>query len=462
MADRVITLRRRAHRRGARERRRGGPRGSSRGEDAVALLLAARARAQAAARPLAPARPGGRDRARDRLGRRGARDVARRASRRCARPRPPSTSASASPTCSRRSKRAPEGLARRIAEIPGVQAVETRIARFAVLDVAGFEEPVIGRLVSIPERGEPMLNRLMLRAGRSSRPERPDEVVVSEAFAEGHALEPGDTLRALINGKQRTLQRGRHRALGGVRLRDGAGLADARRPAASACSGWAARRWPPPTISTAPSTTSRSRCCAAPRRTTVIAALDQLLAPYGGIGAYARNDQPSNWFLMSEIDQLGNMATTLPAIFLAVAAFLTSMVLNRLIAIERSEIGLLKAFGYSNCGGRLALRAARDRDRGDRRRDRHRRSAPGSGAASPRCTPSSTASRSSSSGRARGCTRSRRASRSARRCSARRARWAARCALPPAEAMRPPAPTLYSRAGGIGARSSAPSISRRA
>ena len=80
----------------------------------------------------------------------------------------------------------------------------------------------------------------------------------------------------------------------------------------------------------------------------VIAELDRLLAPYGGIGAYARKDQISNWFLMSEIDQLANMVTVLPTIFLAVAAFLTSMVLNRLIAIERSEIGLLKAFGYSN------------------------------------------------------------------------------------------------------------------
>ncbi|MET0043738.1 MAG: FtsX-like permease family protein, partial [Candidatus Thiodiazotropha sp. 6PLUC3] len=34
--------------------------------------------------------------------------------------------------------------------------------------------------------------------------------------------------------------------------------------------------------------------------------------------------------------------------FLAVAAFLSNMVLSRLIATDRSEIGLMKAFGYSN------------------------------------------------------------------------------------------------------------------
>ncbi len=50
---------------------------------------------------------------------------------------------------------------------------------------------------------------------------------------------------------------------------------------------------------------------------------------------------------MNEIDQMRTMSMLLPTIFLAVAAFLTQMVLSRLIATERSEIGLLKAFGYT-------------------------------------------------------------------------------------------------------------------
>jgi putative ABC transport system permease protein len=70
-------------------------------------------------------------------------------------------------------KRAPERLAGRIATIPGVQAVETRIVEMATLDVAGFTEPVVGRLVSIPEHGEPLLNRLAIKAGRGCRPGGP-------------------------------------------------------------------------------------------------------------------------------------------------------------------------------------------------------------------------------------------------------------------------------------------------
>src|SRR5690606_34241027 len=80
----------------------------------------------------------------------------------------------------------------------------------------------------------------------------------------------------------------------------------------------------------------------------VIDAVDRLLAPYGGVGAWPRADQLSNWFLTNEIEQLGTIAAILPTVFLAVAAFLVNMVLARLIAVERSEIGLLKAFGYGN------------------------------------------------------------------------------------------------------------------
>jgi putative ABC transport system permease protein len=78
----------------------------------------------------------------------------------------------------------------------------------------------------------------------------------------------------------------------------------------------------------------------------VIDGMDRILDRYGGIGAYERADQLSNWFLMNEIAQLRTMSRILPSVFLLVAAFLTNMVIARLIAIERSEIGLLKAFGY--------------------------------------------------------------------------------------------------------------------
>src|SRR5438105_14893977 len=79
-------------------------------------------------------------------------------------------------------KRAPKTLETRLTEIPGVRRLETRIVAEVTLDVPGLSEPASGRLISLPDRGEPILNRLYLRTGRMVEPGRKGEVVVSEPF----------------------------------------------------------------------------------------------------------------------------------------------------------------------------------------------------------------------------------------------------------------------------------------
>jgi putative ABC transport system permease protein len=246
-----------------------------------------------------------------------------------------------------RVERAPQYLADRLALIEGVQSVETRVVRNAVLDVAGFEEPVIGQLVSVPEDGEPRLNRLAIRQGRYPRLGAPDEVVLSEPFAEAHALGIGDPLRAVINGRWRELH------VVGIALSPeyvytigpGALMPDDRRFGVL----WLGHEALQSAFNLDGAFNDVSLGLlrgADPEY--VVDRVDSLLARYGSIGAYARADQLSNWFLMNEITQLKTLARILPTVFLAVAAFLTNMVLARLVAVERSEIGLLKAFGYSN------------------------------------------------------------------------------------------------------------------
>jgi putative ABC transport system permease protein len=83
-------------------------------------------------------------------------------------------------------------------------------------------------------------------------------------------------------------------------------------------------------------------------RAEVLAALDRVVAPFGGLGAYGREDQFSNRILEQEIDQNRVTGTVVPAIFLGVAAFLLNIVLARLVATQRDEIAVLKAFGYTD------------------------------------------------------------------------------------------------------------------
>src|SRR5947208_5365433 len=88
-------------------------------------------------------------------------------------------------------KRAPKTLETRLAEIPGVRRLETRIVAEVTLDVPGMTEPASGRLISLPDRGEPLLNRPYLRSGRMIEPGRKGEVLASEPFVLAHKLQPG-------------------------------------------------------------------------------------------------------------------------------------------------------------------------------------------------------------------------------------------------------------------------------
>ncbi|MCA8905311.1 MAG: hypothetical protein KDA43_10895, partial [Hyphomonas sp.] len=102
-------------------------------------------------------------------------------------------------------RRAPEGAASRLRAIDGVQTVETRIVRLVILRIAGVEEPANAQIVSLPDEGESTLNRLVLFAGRYPEARSPNEIIISNAFAEANELEPGDAIETVMNGHLRTL-----------------------------------------------------------------------------------------------------------------------------------------------------------------------------------------------------------------------------------------------------------------
>ena len=237
--------------------------------------------------------------------------------------------------------RAPEEVATRIGELPGVAAVESRVSLIAVLSVPGLERPATGRLVSVPDVRRQMLGDLHVRTGRYVEAGRDDEVLVSERFATANDLTVGDTLSAVINGRYRTLR------IVGTALSPefvyeieptGGFLGDqrlfgvfwmAREPLAAAEDMTGA--FNDLVVRLAPGASERE----------VIDRIDELLRPYGGLGAYGRSDQISNRLLSDEITQLRSTASFVPVVFLGVAAFLLNILLARLFALERDQIATL-------------------------------------------------------------------------------------------------------------------------
>ncbi|MFN7981160.1 MAG: FtsX-like permease family protein [Vicinamibacterales bacterium] len=210
-----------------------------------------------------------------------------------------------------------------------------------------MSEPATGRLVSLPPAGHPELNDVFVRRGRWVDPTRPDEVLASEMFCEAHGFGPGDRVAALINGRRRWL------TIVGVALspeyiytiRPGELFPDKRRFGIFWMNGTAL----------APAfdmeggfndvSLSLGRGAIA---ADVIAQLDRILEPYGGLGAVPQSQQVSGWTLENELSQLQTFGFITPLIFLSVAAFILNVALARALALQRSQIAAMKALGFSN------------------------------------------------------------------------------------------------------------------
>ena len=244
-------------------------------------------------------------------------------------------------------KRAPNAFRSRLAEIPGVAAVDTRVTGSVILDLPGLKEPADGVILSLPEDRPQQLDLLFLRSGRLPESGINNEVVVGEAFANAHAFNPGDTIDVTIHGAHQRLH------IVGIGLspeyvyeaRPGETVPDSRRFGVFRMNERALAKallldgaFNNVTVEVAPGADQRG----------VTTEIDRLLAPYGGLVAYNRNDHLSAKQVDDRIRVLSGFAVAFPTVFLSIAAFMTSAVLIRLVRLQREQIAQLKSFGYSS------------------------------------------------------------------------------------------------------------------
>jgi putative ABC transport system permease protein len=245
-------------------------------------------------------------------------------------------------------ERAPASVAARLRAIDGVEVVETRIVRDVAADVEGLDEPATVRLVSMPEDAPPLLNELFLRTGR--RPERGAalEVVASDAFASANGLRLGDAIGAVVGGRWRRL-RIVGTALSPEFVREFqpgvAMFADNRRFGVL----WMGRD----ALQDAFGMTGAFNdvvigVARGSDPEAVVDRVDRVLAPYGCVAAMTRRTQPSCRIIDEELAAIRGSGLVMPVLFIIIASLLLSVVLGRVIAMQRDQIAVLKAFGYTN------------------------------------------------------------------------------------------------------------------
>jgi len=243
--------------------------------------------------------------------------------------------------------RAPRSVVERAAQIPGVHRAEGGIVQYATLDFPNRVTPVRAVINSVEETGKNQLNQITLRKGHLPRPGEAGQVVIDENFAKANGFDIGSHVYAQIYGSRQRLE------ITGIglapnyiyALAPGDLIPDDSRFGIF----WMGERaLEAATDRTEAINTLSIRLSRGASQADVIRRIDALLAPYGGTGAYGREDHLSHAFLDNELMQLEAMTRVIPPVFLLVSTFLVYIVLGRMIRTEREKIGLIKAFGYSD------------------------------------------------------------------------------------------------------------------
>ena len=242
--------------------------------------------------------------------------------------------------------RAPVALEERIRAIAGVTEVETRVVRDAQLSIPGVVPPMIARLIGIDFERRPAMSRLALTSGRWPMPGAAREALINERFLTARGLKLGDSVDVLVNGRlERYAIAGTVLSPEFVIATRGGGLPDDE---------WFAVLWVDGKALAAAYNMEGAFNSALVRLErgasipAAVEAIDDLLDPYGAVGAVQREDQISHKLLSQEINQQKVFGTVLPAIVLAVAAFILNVVLHRHVNTQRPEIAALKALGYDD------------------------------------------------------------------------------------------------------------------
>ena len=246
-------------------------------------------------------------------------------------------------------KKLPISEVAELSRVPGVSDLRHRISYPVIIDLKGVDQPLSGKLLSLPEHPEPIINNIIIRSGNYFTGERDNEVIISESFARARKIGPGNTINIVMNKEQKRLfvvgtaisSETVYMTPPGAIVPEPSqyGVFYINRDFASENLGFqgacnnivglltpAARKDPQP----------------------VLDEIEKRLKSYGVFAATPLRLQSSNLALTAELSGLSSMAFFMPVIFLSVAALVLNVLMTRMAQQQRTIVGTLKALGYRN------------------------------------------------------------------------------------------------------------------
>jgi len=239
----------------------------------------------------------------------------------------------------------PTSEVERLLNLPGISAVDHRTVMEVRAAVEGSDDIIILRLYSFAPGDEGRLNDFQTKG---FEPSLRNDIALSEMFKLTRGLETGDPITLFVQGRAFNYQvtgallspEYIYIARGGTEVlpdNNGFGIAYITEDAMNSITG-------------RPGIANEILFSLADgyELEDVHGYLIDALRPYGLISVSGRDALVSYSFLDMQVSALESVATTMPFVFVALAVFVLYLMLKRIIEQERTQIGTLKAFGYSN------------------------------------------------------------------------------------------------------------------
>ena len=243
-------------------------------------------------------------------------------------------------------RRAPRSTVLQIARIPGITAVEGRIAEVIEIEQEKPRRPkVLGRIISLPRGRELAVNRLRLMEGNQPGTQTRREVLLEVSFARANNYRPGDRIYPRFGGRRVAF-----RVAGIVSSPEFIYPVMGNIFSLPMPEVFGAMYAPDEILGPMLGLSGQiTEVCVRTKPGMAASVADEVkrrLKPYGAEEPILRAEQASNKLLQSDLEGNKPFLVIMPALFLGSAALAVGLMLARWVQAQRGIIGFLRASGF--------------------------------------------------------------------------------------------------------------------
>lgn len=242
---------------------------------------------------------------------------------------------------------APADIVDEMKSIPGVEAVTGRENTDIPFTIPGDEaKRVLVRAITLPSDSHPAVNDVKVEEGSYFQGDEGNFLLVERSFAEYHGLHPEDVVSLTVDNHEVSFK-----VAGIVTSPEYIWPAKSRQELLVSPESFGVVFVPQDTMALLRGDSAINEVCfivdEGADRAAVMAEAEAILEPYGIMEVVPSEEQPSNAALGLDIQEMGSVAQAYPLLFLVVGGLVTYVLLARIVLNQRSQVGLMRAVGYS-------------------------------------------------------------------------------------------------------------------